>query len=68
MASTKVKLRTLFEGDVFIVGDTKVTYEGTEFPTRAKADEALEAAKVSGVKLQEMPADEPAKTEGGESR
>lgn len=57
MASNKVTLRTGFVDNTFVFGDVTVTYEGTEFPSRTKADEALEAAKRSGVQLFEVEPD-----------
>jgi NADH dehydrogenase FAD-containing subunit len=69
MASNKVTLRTSHEGSVFVLGDVVVTHEGTEFPSKAKADEAIEAARLAGTALFEVSADEatkePSKTEGG---
>lgn len=50
MASSKVTLRTAFN-DRFTMGEVVVTQEGTEFPSKAKADEAIEVARRSGVTL-----------------
>lgn len=70
MAGTKVVLRTAFN-DEFHVGDVVITQEGTELPSRAKADEVLEAARQSGVTLYEVEAKPAAaaekKNEGGGS-
>jgi hypothetical protein len=59
MASRKVILRTAFN-DAFVAGDTVITKQGTELPSRAKADEVMGLAKQSGVTLYEVPADEAA--------
>lgn len=53
MAGTKVTLRTAFN-DEFVVGDVTITQEGTELPSRAKADEVLETARQHGVALYEV--------------
>lgn len=71
MTTNKVTLRTAFEGDVVILNangkdEVRITHEGTEFPSRVKADEAIEAARQAGTRVFEVPvADESAKTEGG---
>lgn len=68
MAATKVVLRTAFN-DRFVVGDVVITQEGTELPSKAKADEVMETARRSGVTLYEVTPDAPAtvetKNEGG---
>lgn len=56
MAANKVVLRTAFS-DVFRVGDTEITQEGTEVSSRTKADEILEIARQNGVTLYEVPQD-----------
>lgn len=53
MASTKVVLRTAFN-DEFQVGDLVITQQGTELPSRARADEVMETARRSGVTLYEV--------------
>lgn len=54
MASSKVVLRTAF-ADTFVMGkgkdEIRITQEGTELPSKAKADEVMEAARRSGVTL-----------------
>ena len=54
MASNKVTLRTAFS-DTFRIGETVVTRDGFDFPSRSAADEAIEAARRSGVTLYEVP-------------
>lgn len=71
MASSKIVLRTAFS-DVFVVGEGKdeirITQEGTELPSKAKADEVREAARRSGVTLYEVTQDAaPAANEGSGS-
>jgi len=53
MAANKLVLRTAFN-DRFVMGDLEITQEGTEIPSRAKADEVIEVAKRSGVTLYEV--------------
>jgi hypothetical protein len=65
MASNKVTLRTGLEGTTFVIGDVVIDHEGSEFPSKTKADEAIEAARLAGLTLYEVPAAEPVKTEGG---
>lgn len=61
MASTKVILRTAYR-DEFIVGtgkdEIRITQEGTELPSKAKADEVIEAARRSGVTLYQVENDD----------
>lgn len=69
MPSNKVILRTAFN-DTFVVGagkdEIRITQEGTELPSRAKADEVMLAAQRSGVILYEVTQDAaPAANEGG---
>ena len=71
MASTKIVLRTAFN-DVFVVGEGKdeirITQEGTELPSKAKADEVKEAARRAGITLYEVEQDAaPAANEGSGS-